>query len=209
MVNIRQMLSKANIWLTFFVISLTGVILAQEKKTANVKPQEDGGTVYTAADLASSTPSARASDVASPDALLAALHDSVSGPPGPVDWNRFRSLFLPSARLGSSETDGNGVTRITSSTVEELIASGAAEREKIPWYEDILVKHLERFDHIAVAFYSHDDRTTLQGPPIQQSVNVCGMLYDGKRWWIQSASWEVIPKSRSLPSELDPLKQKP
>jgi hypothetical protein len=208
-VKIRQMLCKTNIWLTLFAVSSAGVILAQEKKTANVKPQQDGGTAYTAYDLASSTPSARASDVASPDALLAALHDAVSGPPGPVDWNRFRSLFLPLARLGSSETDANGVTRITTSTVEELIASGAAEREKIPWYEEILVKHIERFDHIAVAFYSHDDRTTKEGPPTQQSVNVCEMLYDGRRWWIQSANWEVVPKSLSLPSELDPRKQKP
>ncbi|WP_158790357.1 hypothetical protein [Granulicella sp. L60] len=202
--NINQTILRTNVLLISFTVSFAGVISAQGKKTPSVKPQEDGGTVYAASDLASSTPLARPADVASPEALLAALHDSVSGPQGPVDWDRFRSLFLPSARLGSTRTDVNGVTRITSSTVEELISSGAAEREKVPWYEEILVKHLERFDHIAVAFYSHDDRSSLQGPPIQQSVNVCVMLYDGSRWWIQSASWEAVPKFRSLPPELDP-----
>jgi hypothetical protein len=203
-VKIRRTILRNNVLLIGLTISFARVITAQGKKTTSVKPQEDGGTVYTASDLASSSPLARPTDVASPEALLAALHDSVSGPPGPVDWDRFRSLFLPSARLGSSVTDANGVTRITTSTVEELISSGAAERERVPWYEEILVKHLERFDHIAVAFYSHDDRSSLQGPPIQQSVNVCVMLYDGSRWWIQSASWEAVPKFRSLPPELDP-----
>jgi hypothetical protein len=196
----------------FAAMAVTGIIQpvsAQQKKMANVPPTEDGGTVYTASDLASLTPAARVNDVASPEALLVALHDSVSGPAGPVDWNRLRSLFLPSARLGSSRTDANGVTHITTSTVEELIQSGATEREKMPWYEVILAKRIERFDNIAVAYYSHDDRSSIHGGALQQSVNVCEMLYDGKRWWIQSASWDILPKSMKLPPDLDPLQHKP
>jgi len=180
---------------------------AQQKKLADVPPTEDGGTIYTASELASLAPPARPGDVVSPEALLAALHDSISGPAGPVDWNRLRSLFLPSARLSSVRTDANGVTHITTSSVEELITSGAAEREKTPWYEVILAKHIEKFDNIAVAFYSHDDRTSREGKAIQRSVNACSMLYDGKRWWIQSASWNVLPQSMNLPTDLDTAKQ--
>ena len=43
---------------------------------------------------------AKPADVASPDAILAALYDVISGPAGQErDWNRFRSLFAPGARL--------------------------------------------------------------------------------------------------------------
>ena len=42
---------------------------------------------------------ADAADVASIDAIIRAAYDSVSGPAGTRDWNRLRSLFIPSARL--------------------------------------------------------------------------------------------------------------
>jgi len=177
---------------------------AQQKRMANVPPTEDGGTIYTAPELARTVPPARPADVASPEALVAAMHASVSGPAGPVDWNRLRSLFLPSATLDSTYTDAKGVQHISSSSVEDLIQSGAAEREKVPWYEIILVRHIEKFDHIAVAFYSHDDRSSPDGKAMQRTVNTCVMLNDGKRWWVQSASWEIVPLSKSLPPELTP-----
>src|SRR5689334_14029029 len=46
------------------------------------------------------TPTPRPSDVATLDAVLHALYESVSGPAGqPRDWDRLRSLFLPDGRL--------------------------------------------------------------------------------------------------------------
>ena len=45
-------------------------------------------------------PAARPADVASVDAILASLYDVISGPAGAKrDWNRFRSLMAPNARL--------------------------------------------------------------------------------------------------------------
>ena len=46
------------------------------------------------------SPSVRQSDVATLDAILNALYETVSGPVGqPRDWDRLRSLFLPGGRL--------------------------------------------------------------------------------------------------------------
>src|ERR1051325_5687173 len=42
---------------------------------------------------------AKPEDVATMDAIVAALYDVISGPPGKRDWDRFRSLFYPGARL--------------------------------------------------------------------------------------------------------------
>ena len=43
---------------------------------------------------------ANPADVASPEAIIAALYDVISGPTSqPRNWERFRSLFAPGARL--------------------------------------------------------------------------------------------------------------
>src|SRR6478672_5240536 len=47
-----------------------------------------------------SSPMVRPSDVATIDAILHALYEVISGPAGQQrDWDRYRSLFLPGARL--------------------------------------------------------------------------------------------------------------
>src|SRR5947209_7573751 len=42
---------------------------------------------------------AKAEDVRSIEAIIAALYDAISGPPGGRDWYRILSLFHPGARL--------------------------------------------------------------------------------------------------------------
>ena len=41
----------------------------------------------------------RPEDVSSPDAIIKAMYDTISGPAGPRNWYRERSLFLDGARL--------------------------------------------------------------------------------------------------------------
>lgn len=53
-----------------------------------------------AAGQAPATIAADPTDVASADAIVAALYDVISGPAGQKrNWDRFRSLFAPGARL--------------------------------------------------------------------------------------------------------------
>jgi hypothetical protein len=57
-------------------------------------------------------PQARAEDVTSIDAIINAVYDVISGPAGEArDWDRFRSLFLPEARLVPSGRAPDGTTR--------------------------------------------------------------------------------------------------
>src|SRR5215216_1186711 len=54
----------------------------------------------TSTPAAPQTPVANPADVASMDSIIAALYDVISGPAGKKrDWDRFRSLFAPGARL--------------------------------------------------------------------------------------------------------------
>jgi hypothetical protein len=66
---------------------------AQEKKEPAKKSSEAAGST------ASSAPLANPKDVQSLNAMVAAIYDVISGPPGARDWNRFHSLFAEGARL--------------------------------------------------------------------------------------------------------------
>jgi hypothetical protein len=195
----------AAVLLSVFTWSAT----AQQNKTSDMSPTGTGVFVYAAFDMASRTPTVRPSDVSSPEALVAALHDSVSGPAGPVDWNRYRSLFVPTARTYNLRTGADDVKHIETLTIDEEIRDVGPKREKVAWYEIILVRHIQRFNNIALTIDSSDARTSAEGKAIERAVTTCEMLYDGKRWWIASAISDIFPTSRPLPPELDPAKQKP
>lgn len=48
-------------------------------------------------------------DVASPEAVVEALYEVISGPADePRDWDRFRALFLPGARVMAFTTLDDG-----------------------------------------------------------------------------------------------------
>lgn len=58
---------------------------------------------------ASAQESVRSSDVASPEAIVAATYESIARAPGEnFDWKRFRSLFLPTATLIPSTEQRGG-----------------------------------------------------------------------------------------------------
>ena len=66
------------------------------------------------------TASANPADVASPAALVKAAYETVSRAPGkPFQWDRFRSLFLPGARLIPNTEQTRGT--FTTHTVETFI----------------------------------------------------------------------------------------
>ena len=48
---------------------------------------------------ARAVPPAKPDDVKSIDSIIAATYDVISGPAGDRDWDRFRSLLIPEARL--------------------------------------------------------------------------------------------------------------
>ena len=84
----------------------------------------------TAAARPAAGPPARLEDVASVEAILAATYEVISGPAGPRDWDRFRSLFVPGARLIPVGCDTAGNCRIRGRTPEEFATVMRVERAK-------------------------------------------------------------------------------
>ncbi len=183
-----------------FVIPQNATAAPQDHRADSVSSSE-----FSSARLSTLAPRARAADVASPRALVLALHASVTGQVESFDWLRFRSLFLPGARIGQAGSDTGAPPSVVFESMDDWLKSmkgfdpGAAKRE------EIFKMHIEQYGNIANVFYSHSAVLTYKGQIDNvRRVNSCQMLFDGRRWWITSVIWNVSPKKWDLPADMQP-----
>jgi hypothetical protein len=145
-----------------------------------------------------SVPAANPADVASIDAIIAALYDVISGPAGQArDWNRMRSLFIPGGRLMPTgvRPDGSVVTRILE--VNDYIATSGPRLEQGGFREREIARRVERFGHIAHVFSTYEGRMETE-PTVIRGINSIQLL-NGTRWWVVSVYWEAERPDNPLP----------
>src|ERR1700721_2508520 len=100
---------------------------AQDQSQSKAQPQTQSQTSQSQAPATPpAPPPAKPADVSSPDAILAATYDVISGPAGKRDWDRFRSLFLPGARLGAVRKERDGTLSAKTFTPAEYVTFGNA-----------------------------------------------------------------------------------
>ena len=182
------------------------VAIGQASKPAHEIPTDGEYFQGKSADeLAKMVPPAAPEDVASPKALVAALHESVNGPVGAWDKRRLLSLCLPHISFAFPERDSHGVIRISTAPIDDMVKEVLDVHTKSSWYEKVLVTHISQQANIAVAYYSAEAGTTQNGKLLERGVNICEMIFDGKRWWIASDIWSDIGTA-PWPADLDPQK---
>ena len=150
-------------------------------------------------------PKATPADVQSVDAIVASLYDVISGPAGQArNWNRFRSLFVPDARLIPTRHDktGNGAD-VVLYTVEQyqeratpLMAQG--------FFEHGIHNTTESFGNIVHVFSSYESRHTKDGEPFQRGINSIQLLKDGNRYWVVTIFWDGETPTTPIPAKYLP-----
>src|SRR5580693_3790774 len=103
---------------------------AAQQQQAPAKPPQD---------LFAQVPAPKPEDVKSIDSILAALYNVISGPAGDRDWNRFRSLFVPTATLTSAGKDRDGNIRVRPRSVEEYVKGAGTYFAQHGFFENALV----------------------------------------------------------------------
>ena len=152
-------------------------------------------------------PPARPADVESADAILHAVYDTISGPPGPRDWNRFRSLFVPGARLipaasGPPGSAGASEVRALVLDVEGYVTLGGPILEKEGFFEREAARRTEQFGDIEHAFSTYESRHAAADPqPFERGINSFQLLQSGGRWWIVTIYWQGETPERPIPSQ--------
>jgi hypothetical protein len=151
-------------------------------------------------------PPADAKDVESIDAIVGALYDVISGPVGqPRDWNRMRSLFVPTARMIPVGVRPDGVALMRLLGVGDYIASSGPILLEKGFRERELARRTEQFGHIAHVFSTYEGTIEGEDHPMR-GINTLQLMNDGKRWWIVSLMWEGESPTLSLPAQYLPAK---
>lgn len=146
-------------------------------------------------------PAAESADVQSIDAILAAVYEVISGPAGQArNWDRFRSLFLPEAKLiPTGFPEGSDRARAGVFSVEQYIERSGPILEGQGFFEREIGRVTEQFENIAHAFSTYESRRTPEGEVFQRGINSIQLLWDGERWWVVNIMWRGVAADVAIP----------
>lgn len=168
-------------------VSLSGKTTAQEKT-----PEKS---------LPATVPAANPKDVESMDAIIAALYNVISGPAGERDWNRFRSLFLPEARMGAVRKKPDGSFIASTFTAEGYVERAGSYFKEHAFFESELSRKTEEFGHEAHVFSTYESRNASGEKPFARGINSIQLFNDGKRWYVVSIFWDEERPENPLPEK--------
>ena len=178
-----------------FLILVTGMEVAKAQTQTPATPTQSAPAPMPA-------PTANPTDVATMDSTIAALYDVISGPPGKRDWDRFRSLFIPGARLIPTGRRQTGEVGSRVLTPDEYIQRSAPLLEKNGFFEREVSHRVEKFGNIAHVFSTYESRHAKDdAKPFARGINSIQLMNDGKRWWVVTVFWQAEDEKTPLPSE--------
>ena len=158
------------------------------------------GTAQEGATPAPAAVTADSADVASVDAIIAAVYDVISGPAGRKrDWDRFRSLYIEGARLiptGRNRQTGESGHGLL--TVEDYISRAAPQLEDGGFFEVEIARRTERYGSVVHVFSTYESRRNADdAEPFMRGINSFQLLYQKGRWWVVTIFWQ--PEYPDLP----------
>jgi len=139
-------------------------------------------------------PKARPEDVSSVEAIVAALYDVISGPKGQArDWDRFRSLFIPDARLIPVRPDANThAVDAVILTIDDYIARSGPVMLASGFYEHGQIDHFAEIGRSAEVWSTYESRHAKDDDkPFARGMNSIHLLWDNNRYWIVEVLWET------------------
>lgn len=149
------------------------------------------------------TRDAEASDVSSPEAVLNAVYDVISGPQGRQrDWERLRSLCVPEVRFIVLTKPGEEEDPVHSYDFDSFSIASQKALESEGFFEKSVANRVERWDRIAHIFSTYESRHSATDPkPFERGINSFQLANDGKRWWIVNIFWERETPENPIPKK--------
>jgi hypothetical protein len=146
-------------------------------------------------------PAARPGDVDTAEHIVTAVYDVISGPAGPRDWGRFRSLYYPGARMIPSGRNDKGIVFARIVSPDEYASRSQDFFNKEGFFENPVSNRVEVWDHIAHVWSTYESRHAKGDKPFARGINSFQLFNDGTRWWILTVYWEGEDKDHPLPEK--------
>jgi hypothetical protein len=189
----KRMLRMSSIFVLICACTIALPARAQSQSQSPATPQ-------------AAAPAAKPADVATPDAILAAVYDVISGPPAPRDWDRFNSLFAPGARLIpiGPKKDSTGIG-IYSMSPQDYATRAGSYFVKNGFVEREAFRKAERYGDIMQVFSTYESRHDAKDEkPFARGINSFQLYFDGTRWWVVTIMWEEETAANPIPKEFLP-----
>jgi hypothetical protein len=150
----------------------------------------------------SAVPAAADRDVSSVDALVRSIYDVISGPAGKKrDYDRFRSLFAPEARLVQVSVAPDGSRSASLWTIDQFVAAQGAALDSLDFFERQVAQRTERFGDIAHVLSTFEvGKSPTDRRPFERGVNSVQLRYDGRRWWCVTILWTTERADLPIPA---------
>lgn len=130
-----------------------------------------------------------------------ALYAVISGDAGVErDWDRFRNLFIPEAKLIPTAKNMEDEVVYRYWTTDEYIELAGASLEENGFWESELSNRIEQFGNIAHVFTTYDSKRTKNGEVFARGINSIQLLYDGSRWFVVTVFWSPENQNTPIPA---------
>ena len=142
------------------------------------------------------------------DSTLETLYSVISGEAGEKrDWDLFRYLFVPDAKLIPSGKNKEGKITHSFMTPEDYVNNSGPYLEKNGFFEKEIHRITDQFGQIVQVFSTYESyRSEKDDKPFTRGINSIQMLFDGERWWIVNIYWSGERKDQVIPEKYLPGK---
>ncbi len=137
-------------------------------------------------------PAAAPGDVSTLDEIIRATYDVISGPAGQArNWDRFRSLFVPGARLMPVINAAGEKPRVRVLTPEDYIRRVDPIFALEDFWERESGREIKRLGRIAHVLSHYASLRDPRGESFDHGTNSMQAFYDDARWWVVSIMWNT------------------
>ncbi len=148
-------------------------------------------------------PVAELADGRTPQTLVQALYEIVSGPAGArKDWERMYTLFAPGALVTATSHGVSGFLAAPQ-TARQFAALNDRLLGHRGFFEREVAQQVHPYGHLAHVYSSYETRDRPDGPVRVRGVNSLQLLHDGTRWCILSITWDAETPAHPIPAALD------
>ena len=140
------------------------------------------------------------------DATLETLYGVISGEKGEArNWELFKFLFHPDAKLIPSSTNKEGVHIARFLKPQDYIDASGKWLVENGFFEKEIHRTVNTFGNITQVFSTYESfRSEADESPFMRGINSIQLLYDNERWWIINIYWMQESDANPIPSEYLP-----
>ncbi len=141
--------------------------------------------------------------VKSIDSTIETLYAVISGEKGEArDWELFKYLFIPDARLIPSGKNAEGKSYHYVWSPAEYVEMAGSRLEANGFFEKEISRETDRFGNVVQLFSTYESyNSEADEKPFARGINSIQLLYDRDRWWVVSIFWQAETGEYPIPSE--------